>query len=457
MSLQRAGTLLRGVLSRSALIACGMALAASARATDLLDLYRLALAADPVYLTARATAEGGREVLPQALAGLLPQVSANYSRSRNSTDQSTQGFIPGTINSRRLDYPAIASSISLRQPVIRLANVAGYQSAQAQVVAVEAVLAHELQSVALRVAGAYFDTLVARSKVAVVVAQREAYRGQLSAADRAMANGFGTRTDIDDAKARFDVASAQEIEARHNLRVAERSLSGIVNRRIRADALSDIDAARLKLELPDPPDVDSWMSHAESNNPQLQALRASVQTAEREVDKNRAGHLPTLDLAMSRSNNDSDTNTSIGSKYLTTSVGLQLNIPLYAGGQIDSVVRQAQANLDKARQQHEAGKRQIETEVEKEFGAVEAGVARIRALEQAERSAEQAVLSSRKGVDAGTRNSVDVLNALQQFAATRQELIQARYTYAFDQLKLAAAAGSLGESGVATINAWLSR
>ena len=362
---------------RTVLLLCA-ALSGTVDAADLMEAYRLALAGDPVYLAARATAQAGREAVPQAMAGLLPQIAASGSRGHNTTAQTTQSFIAGGQVTQRFDYPATALSLNLRQPLFRPASVATFESAEAQVAAVEVTLLVEEQAVVLRVAGAYFDVLVSREKLGSVLAQKEAYRGQLAAAERSFTSGFGTRTDADDARARFDVAGALEIETRHNLRVSERTLSGIVNRRLSADTIVAIDPARLRLEPPVPPDLDAWMARAEQKNPELQALRSTIEAARKEVDKNRAGHLPTVDLVASRSKNESDTNTSIGSRFLTSSIGVQFNLPLYSGGGVDSTVRQAHANLDKVRQQYESGRRQIELEVEKQYGAVEKGIARAR-------------------------------------------------------------------------------
>lgn len=438
----------------SAVFCAGLTFAGAAGAFDLMDAYRLAVSGDANYLVARATAEAAREALPQARAGLLPQISASASRSRNDTEQTTQNALTGRDVSRQYDYTAKNASLNLRQPLLRLGSVANYFQAQAQVAGAEATLEKDTQVLALRVTSAYFDVLVAGERLDSVRSQKEAYAGQLVASERALAHGFGTRTDIDDARARFDMAAAQEIEAQHLWGVAERTLAGILNQRVQAATLARIDAQRLRLEPPSEK-LDAWIARAEEQNPELRAIRSNIEVAEREVDKGRAAHLPTLDLVASRTNSDSDSNTTIGTQYWTSSIGVQLNIPLYAGGQVNSAIRQARANLEKARQQYEAGRRQLEVEVAKEFGAVEQGVARVKALEQAQRSAEQALRSSRKGVEAGTRNSIDVLNALQQLSATRLELAQARTAYALGWLKLKAAAGMLGEQDVHEVNGWL--
>jgi protease secretion system outer membrane protein len=435
-------------------LCAGIALPSAASAFDLLDAYRLAVAGDANFLAARATADAAREALPQAKAGLLPQISLSANRNHYDTDQTS---IDSLRRERTIEYEYWGKNgaLSLRQPLFRLGNVANYFQAEASVAGAEATLEKHTQNLALRLAGAYFDVLAAIDKLDTVRTQKAAYAGQLTASERAFETGFGTRTDIDDVRARFDMAVAQEIDAAHGLGVTERALAGVLNQRVKSETLARIDATRLRLDLPQPRDLDAWLSLAEQQNPELRAILSNIEVAEREVDKARAAHLPTLDLVASRSLSDSADNSTYGSKYWTTSFGVQLNVPLYAGGQTSSAVRQAQANLERARQEYEGGRRQLEVEVAKEFGVVEQGVARVKALEQALRSAEQALLSSRKGVMAGTRNSVDVLNALQQLSSARLDLSKARSDYAIGRLKLKIAAGMLNEDDVIEVNSWL--
>lgn len=440
---------------RANLVLCfGLMVSSTGQALDLLEAYRLALAGDATFQAARATATAAREAVPQARAGLLPQISATASKSKNNTEQTSQNLL-GQDVSRNYDYFAKNASLNLRQPLIRLGNLAHYYQAEAQVAAAEATLENDTQLLALRVASSYFDTLVAREKLDSIRIQKEAYAGQLAAAEHSLKAGFGTRTDIDDAQARYDLAVAQEIEARQQLRVMEKGLAGVVNQQIQAGQLARIDAERLQLEIPQPDNLETWITRAEENNHELRAIRHSIEVAERELDKGRAAHLPTLDLVASRTKSDSDSNNTIGTQYLTSSIGVQLTIPIFSGGQVNSAIRQAHANLEKARQQHEAGRRQINVVIAREFGAVEQGIARVKALEQALRSAQQALHSTRKGVQAGTRNSIDVLNALQQLANTQFQLAEARAQYMISRLKLKSAAGALSEQDIADVNRWL--
>lgn len=431
-----------------------LSLSGAAQAQDLLDLYRLAIERDATYLAARAAAEGGREIVPQARAGLLPQVSANLSLSRNSTDQTTKDIL-GREVSRQYDYTAEGAALTLRQAVYRPASLAQLRAAKSRVNSIDAQLERERQNVAMRLAQAYFDVLSARERIASLQSEQQAYAAQLEAAERAFRAGFGTRTDIDDARARLDLAQAREIEARQSLAVAERALSALIDEPVEAGRLPGLKETGPVLSLPEPADLQAWVRRAEENNPELQALRAAVDAAEHEIQKNRAGHLPTVDLFASRSLSDSESDSTIGSRYWTTRIGAQVVVPLYAGGYVDSTVRQALANRDSARQQLESARRQVGVEVARAYGAVTQGIARVKALEVALNSAEQAVRSSQKGLAAGTRSRVDVLNALQQEAAVRYELYRARIDTLLGQLRLMQVSGLLEESELARVNQWL--
>lgn len=429
---------------------------APVQAMDLQTAYRLTLQNDANFLAAQAGAEAAREALPLAWAGLLPQISASMGRSENDVRQDSINSFTGQPQTRNYDYRAETLSLNLRQPVFRLGNLVHYWQAGAQVAHAEATLEKDTQDVALRLASAYFEVLSQREGRNALVAQREAYAGQLAAAERSLKSGFGTRTDIDEARARLELVLAQEIEVQHNLDVAERTLGGMLRQHIKASELAGIDAQRLALELPQPGTLDAWLTLAEERNPELKALRANIEMAQHEVDKGRAAHLPTLDLVASRSNNNNESITTVGSEYWTTSIGLQFNLPIYAGGQVSSAIRQSRARLEEARQQYEAGKRQLEVSIAREFGAVSQGIARVRALEQALQAADQALVSTRKGVQAGVRNNIDILNAVQQLANARLELGIARMRYALARLKLEAAAGNLDDKDIEQVNHWLS-
>ncbi len=445
----------RTPLARTLLAALfAAAVASPAQAIDLLQGYRLAIQNDARYQAARAEAAAAREAEPQALAQLLPNLSANLLRSDKTSGVWTPGFAGGSIH-RRQDYISTNYALTLRQPLYRRFNFVSYQQAQAQVVSAEANLDRNLQDLLVRLSGAYFDAMMAEDQLNLVLSQKEAYVAQLQSAKRRFEAGQGTRTDIDDAQARYDMALAQELEAVQNVDYQRRQLQIIINQPVHQ--LAALAPTRIELVAPYPADPEEWVRRGEEINAELRSMRANIEAAEREVAKAGAGHHPTVDLIAQRSRTQSDSETSINQGYLTNSVGLQVNIPLFAGGYNSSQVRQAEALLDKTRQQYEARRREIDQAIRKEFQNVAQGVLKVRAQEQAERSADQAVFSNQKGFQAGTRTLVDILNAQQQRMNVRRDLANARHQYILARIKLQGLVGALTETELTTVNQWLDK
>lgn len=426
---------------------------APARALDLLKSYRLALEQDASYQASRAETAASRELVPQARAQLLPNLSSSLSRSKNQTDSETPGFL-GARSFSSYEYLSSSSALTLRQPLYRKYNFAQYRQAQSQVESAEAVLDKSLQDMLVRLCGAYFEALMAQDQLSLVLSAKEAYVGQLAAARRIFEAGQGTRTDIDDAQARYDMALAQELEAGQNVGHTRRQLQVIVNQPV--DSLALLKPDRMQLVPPLPANPQEWITRGEEINAELRAMRANIESARQELEKARAGHMPTVDLLVQRSRSVSENQVTINQSYLTSQVGLQVNIPIYAGGYASSQIRQAQANLEKYQQQYEARRREVDLQIRKEFQNVAEGVLRVKAQEQAERSADQALFSNQKGYQAGTRTQIDILNAQQQRMNVRRDLAQARYQYLMARVRLQGLVGSLDEEEIKLINSWLS-
>ena len=424
----------------------------SAWSMDLLQAYQLAQAQDATLQAARSAAEASRERLPQARSQFYPNVSANFSYNRNDLESTTPDFL-GREQTTNNKYPSSNQTLTLRQPLYRSQLAAQYRQAQAQVDEAEATLAQEEQSLAVRLSGAYFEALLAHDQLDLVLAQRKAYTTQLDAAGKGLAAGSGTRTDVDEAQARLDMNTALEIEARQNITFTEQQLQALVNQPV--NPLAKLDIAQLDLTPPQPNRLDDWIERAERSSPQLQALRAQIEVSRQEVEKAKAGHLPVLDAIaqLSRSKSESVTNTT--SSYTNTAIGLQLNVPLFAGGYVNSQVRQALAGQARTEQTFEAGRRDLGVRVYREFRGVTESVPKIKALEQALRSSDQLVLSSSKSFQAGSRTVLDVLNAEQQRVAVMRDLAQARYVYLTSKMRLLSLVGSADLDAVQAINRYL--
>ncbi len=433
-------------LALGSLLLC---LSTTAWSMDLLQAYEAAQQQDATILTSRAAAQAGRERLPQARSQLLPNVAASVASNRNKLVSTAPDFL-GQEQTTDSAYPSSNQTLTVRQPLFRPYLTAQYRQAKAQVDDADATLALDEQNLAVRVSGAYFEAMLTHEQLALVLAQRTAYNTQLDAARKLFAAGSGTRTDVDEAQARLDMTVAQEIEARQNIDYTLRQLQILVNQPI--DGLATLDVSKLELLDPQPNRLEDWTERAEQNSPQMQSLKAQVEVARQEVDKAKAGHYPTLDAVAQWSRSDSENVLSINSRYTDNAVGLQLNIPIFSGGYVNSLVRQALAGLDRAEQVLEAGRRDLGVRVHKEFRGVTENIPKIRALEQAVRSSDQLVLSSQKSFQAGSRTVVDVLNAEQQRMVVLRDLAQARYMYLISKIRLLALVGEADAQAVAAIN-----
>ena len=437
------------VMVAMAMTASAMTVSAQASALDFKQVYQAALEQDATIRASRAAADSGRERLPQARAGLLPQVSASAGRNFNSLDTTSPNILGelGTTNDR---YFSDNKSVQLRQPLVNMQRWLQFEQAKSMVAETEATLDRDLQNLVVRVAGAYFEYLMSDEQLELVLAQKKMYTSLVDAAKKGIAAGSGTRTDIDDAQARLDMASAQELEARQNQDQTRRQLEVLINQPVASVAKLNVPA--LKLAGPVPASLDEWTSRAEKNSPEIKAMQARLEAARREVSKSQAGHLPTLDAVAQWSNSGSENITRINSRYENKSIGLQLNVPLFSGGYVNSTIRQAVAEQTRAEETLEALRRDLGVRVHKEFRGVSEGVMRVRALEQAVRSADQMMKSTQMSFKAGSRTQLDVLNAQQQYTMALRDLAQARFVYLMSKVKLASLAGDDAVASVDDVN-----
>jgi outer membrane protein len=434
-------------ISRLAL-AAALALAGAAHAADLLTIYRDAMVSDPVYQSARAQYQASIEALPQARSGYLPLVGFEAAWFHNDIDRQ---IAPD------LHYNTQSYVVTLSQPVFRLQNWIAIDQAKQQVLQAEANLASSLQDLATRVAQAYFDVLLAQDNVALSQAQMNAISEQLAQAKRNFEVGTATIVDTLDAQARYDQTSALTIANKNDLEVKRRALTQLVGKL--PDTLLPLKEP-LKPVAPEPNDIEAWVQAAAASSFPVAVAKANLVIAEEEVRRQKAGHLPTLDLTANVGrgvNPQTAVPNVIGSTSNTGTVGLQLAIPLYSGGLIQSRVRQALANRDRAQQDLENTERTVAQTVRASFLNVTSGIAQVNALEQAVVSTQSQLDSTILGRDVGVRTSVDVLNAQQQVYQTRRDLQQARYNFLINTLRLKAATGTLAEADVVRLNATLGR
>lgn len=431
-------------MKRLTLLMLGIAVSPALHAENLMDVYREAQSYDAAYASARAAHRAGLEKLPQGRALLLPVINFNADTTENRIQR--EGVPANTYNSN-------SYGLTLTQPIYRKQNYAIYEQSKQQVAQAEAQFASAQQDLMVRVAQAYLDVLVAQDSVVFSGSYKSAISEQLAQAKRNFEVGTATITDTHDAQARYDLATSQEISARNDLEVKKYALQKLMGKMpSNLAALS----SKLPLKLPEPNDMDKWVTTSEEQNLQLQTQQAALEIANQEVERNRGGHYPTLDVVASyRDANNANLAFGAGGNIVTSAIGLQLNLPIYAGGSTSSKVREAVANQDKARSDLEDVRRQVALQTRQAFLGVTSGEAQVRALEQALVSTQSSLDSTKLGFEVGVRTSVDVLNAQQQVVSAKRDLSQARNNYILSQLKLKSAVGTLSESDLEQVNSWL--
>jgi len=415
-----------------------IAFAAPASAADLIDIYRAAQTQDAVFAAARAAQQAGQEKLSQGRALLMPSVNLNANTAYNDVNA------PYGANK----YNSHGYGVTVTQPLFREQNWAMYNQSELQVAISEAQFKAAQQDIILRSAQAYFDVLIAQDTVQLIVAQKSAISQQLEQAKRNFEVGTATITDTHEAQARFDLTLAQELAAASDLEVKRHDLQQLINADVPA---LNVLGAGFNPVAPEPADVQKWIEDAKLNNVQVKIAEAAYELADEEVARNRGGHLPTLDLVGSYSKNTGCAFTSCGDTR-STSVGLQLNMPLFQGGATQSKWREADANREKAKQDLENARRNVAVQTRQAYLGVATGIAQVQALQQALKSSESLLAASKLGQEVGVRTSLDVLNAQQQMYSTRRDLYQAQYNYLVSNLRLKAATGNLQEADLERVN-----
>ncbi|WP_300322090.1 TolC family outer membrane protein [Accumulibacter sp.] len=438
----------KATTGKIALVLAALFVALPAPAADLLQVYRDALAYDAQYAAARATAAAGREKQPQALAGLLPTVGVTGNSYWNDTRYKVN---VGTVNdSYNNKYNSNAYGVNLTQPLFRWQNFVQYDQSKLLVMQTEANLAQAGQDLIVRVAQAYFDVLFAIENLRAVQANKTAIGQQLAQAKKNFEVGISTITDTYESQSRFDLAAAQEIAAENELEVKRYALRVLVGK-------DPGELHRLKpktvMEPPQPANMEQWVDAGERDSFLVQAQQAATEAAEKAIEINKAGHYPTVDLVANYGQNNGPGQFGIGSiDNNTGQVGVQVNIPIFQGGSVNSRTREAVARRDAEAASLDNAKRSAALNVRQAYLGVVNGLAAVRALEAALVSGLSSLESNRLGYEVGVRINIDVLNAENQVYVTRRDLARTRFDTLLSQLRLKAAVGSLGEPDIERIN-----
>ena len=426
-----------------------MGAAPLAQAQSLAAVYESARAFDAAYQSAKLQYDASLARAEQAKAAILPTVGLSAGVSRYGFDNTSPAF--------NTSFNSQTATLSATQPLYRPANRATYAQGAKQVALAQAQLSAAEQDLIIRTSQAYFDVLAAQDTLAFVKAQKEAVAEQLASAQRNFEVGTATITDTREAQARYDLGTAQEIAADNDLRVKKNALDQLAGL---TGAQPQPLLAPVKLPPVLPADVGAWVQQSETQHPGIRQAQSNVDIAELEVSKAEAGHKPTLDAVASYNvtkNPASLMQGGLPTRATTSSIGLQLNVPLFAGFSTQNRIRETLSLRDKALSDLEGAKRSVAQATRTAYFGVESGQGQVKALEAAELSSQSALDANQLGYQVGVRINIDVLNAQSQLYQTKRDLAQARYNVLLGGLRLRQASGSLSPDDLQPVNALLAR
>ena len=419
--------------------------APAAGAQSLLELYEAAHSYDATYLSARALYDSAQFRVEQTRALMRPSAALSSSGGRSQTSPTFGGDF-GSNN--------LGASISARQPLFNPGNRASISQAERSLESSLADLDTAEQDLMLRVSQAYFDVLGAEDTLQTTRANKTAIAEQLASAKRNFEVGTATITDTREAQARFDLATSQEIAANNDLVTKRIALDQLVGR-------SDVAPRQIAVPLTLPPSaatpLDELVSRASEEHPAVRRARVAYDVAQLETEKARAQRLPTIDAVASLQGGRGTVANNISGTNSGASVGVQINLPLFTGGQIQNRIKETLVLEERSRNDLEAARRFVTQSTRQAWYNLQSGAAQVKALEAAEASSQLALEATQLGYRVGIRVNVDVLNAQSQLYQTRRDLARARYDVLLNTLRLRQASGRLAPSDVLAVDRLLVR
>ena len=416
---------------------------------DLASIYFLAEKNDPTYQQEISKHRAVTESRPQALAKLLPSLNLSGNTKRNAQDITTSGSSVGADG--EIDFNSHGYSLSITQPLFRRDDFIALAQADSQIKESEAKLAKAQQNLIIKVSKSYFNVLKSLDNLEFAKTEVTSLKRQLDQANQKFEVGLSAITDVQEAKAGYDLAVAQEIQAINKIDNAKEEVRELTGEYIDQFSVLGKDILLVK---PNPEVIDSWTELAIKQNLDIAAANFALESARKEIKKQSAGHLPTVDIVASHGYD------STGGRFGSTrtdrsAIGLEPNIPIYSGGLVSSKTREAHEKYNQSMHYLEKARRSAQRETREAYLGVISGISQVAALKQAVISSETALLATESGFEVGTRTAVDVVASQRATSKALRDYSNAKYDYILNTLKLKRSAGTLSPDDLNLINAWL--
>ena len=416
---------------------------------DLVSIYSLAERNDPTYQQEISIHRVVIESKPQALSKLLPSINLSGNTKRNAQDITTSGASFGSDG--EIDFNSHGYSLNITQPLFRRDSFIALEQADSRIRESGVKLAKAQQDLIINVSENYFNVLTSLDNLEFAKIEVKSLSRQLEQANQRFEVGLSAITDVQEAQAGYDLAIAQEIQAINTVDNAKEKI-----RELTGEYIDEFDNLSEKIILvkPSPEEIESWTQLAIEQNLDVSAANFALETARKEIKKQSAGHLPTVDIVASHGYDS--TGGRFGSTRMDRSeIGLELNIPIYSGGLVSSKTREAYENYNQSMHYLEKARRTAQRNTREAYLGVISGISQVNALKQAVVSSETALLATEAGFEVGTRTAVDIVASQRTTSKARRDYSDAKYNYILNTLKLKQAAGTLSPDDLNVINTWL--
>ena len=445
---------------------CLIAFPLTGNATSLIDVFEDALVNDPLLKEALANKEAISESRPQARSLLLPQINASGSYSdsdingRSTFQQKTSiGTVTNTTGFLQ-ESETTQWDVSIRQTIFDFGAWMNLKKANKTVAQAEIDYLAAEQQLMVRVATAYFNVLAAQDTLESEQAARQAIEKQLDQSRKRFDVGLIAITDVQEAQAAYDQSIANEITAKRNLATSKESLRAITDN-YPSNLLKPDDG--LPLIMPNPQSETDWVNTSLEQNLSFLSAQLGTEIARSEVKVQRSGHFPTIGVQAQKRDTNSDSFRSdsggdfnpADTENINEGIGVQVNIPIFSGGQTSSRVRQAVARHRASKEKLERVGRETTRNARDSYLGVISGIATVKALQQSVKSSAIALQATEAGYEVGTRTTVDVLDARRRLYSSQRNLAISKYDYLKNIIQLKQAAGTLSKDDLIQINDWL--
>ena len=420
----------------------------SSLSADLTSIYSLAERNDPNYQQVISKHRAALESRPQARSQLLPSLDITANTKRNNQDITSSSTFG---SDGEIDFNSHGYSLNLSQPLFHRDRFIALSQADSEIKESEAKLAKAQQDLIVSVSEAYFNVLRSVDNLEFTKIEVESLSRQLEQANQRFEVGLSAITDVQEAQAGHDLAVAQKIQAINGIDNAKEEI-----RELTGEYIDEFDGLGENITLikPVPENINSWADLSIEQNLDISAANFALETARKEIKKQYAGHLPTVDIVASHGYDS--TGGRFGSTRIDrSSIGLELNVPIFSGGFVSSKTREAHEQYNFAMHYLEKARRTAQRNTREAYLGVISGISQVNALKQAVISSETALTATEAGFEVGTRTAVDVVASQRTTSKARRDYSNAKYNYILNTLKLKRSAGTLSPDDLNLINAWL--